>query len=69
MYARTIIRFPEANKWNKDALAQIKATPWSLHVPRDTEVVFKEKKDVKQQDLEDKITVARQVYIKASDLI
>ena len=31
--------------------------------------MFKEKKDVEQQDLKDKITVARQVYIKASDLV
>ena len=69
MYARTIIRVPEANKWDKDALAQIKATPWSLHVPRDTEVVLKEEKDVEQQDLKDKIMVARQFYIKASDLV
>ena len=57
-----------ANKWNKESLAQIRATPWSLHVQRDTAVVFKEKKDAKQQDFKDKITVARQVYIKASDL-
>ena len=58
MYARTIIRVPEANKWNKDSLAQLKATPWSLHVPPDTDVVFKEGKDVEHQDLKDKTTVA-----------
>ena len=69
MYARNIIRVPKANKWNKDSVAQIQATPWSLHVPRDTDVVLKEKKNVEQQDLKDKITVARQVYIKASDLV
>ena len=39
------MRLPEGNKWDKDKLARIKATPWSLHVPRDTEVVFKDEKE------------------------
>ena len=56
MYARTIIRVLEANGWNKYLLAQILATPWSLHVPRDTELVFKDNRDVKQQDLKGNIT-------------
>ena len=39
-YARTVMRLPEPNKWEKDRLAEIKATPWSLHVPKDPEVIF-----------------------------
>ena len=54
---------------NKDSLARIKATPWSFYVPRGTEFVFKKKIDVEHQDLKDKVTVARQVYIKASTLV
>ena len=46
VYARTFLRFLEPNKWDKDELAKIRATPWSLHLPEDTEVVFKDKKEV-----------------------
>jgi hypothetical protein len=41
-----------------------------LHKPRDLEIVFKEKADkVDVDDLEDKVALSRQVYIKAQDLI
>ena len=66
-YARTIMRFPEPNKWDKDELAKIRATPWSLHAPKDTEVVFKDKKDVEKTDMQNKIIIAQQPYLKASD--
>ena len=70
VYARTVFRLPEANKWDKDELAKIKATPWSLHTPKDPEVVFKEKKDVEQQEeTKSKITIARQPHLKASDFV
>ena len=48
-------------------MANIRATPWSLRVPEDTEVVFKEKRDVENSDIQGKIIVARQPYLKASD--
>ena len=41
----------------------------TFHQPRDVEVVFKEKKEAEDLDLKNKIAVARQVYIKASDLL
>ena len=66
-YARTLFRLPEANKWDKEALAKIKATPWTMHVPSDPEVVFKEKKDSVEQPTPDRVIVARQPYLKASD--
>ena len=47
-YARTILRLPEPNKWDKDELAKIRATPWSLHAPKYTEIVSKDKKDVEK---------------------
>ena len=43
-YARTVVRMPEVNKFDRDKLAKIAATPWDFHVPRGTEVVFKENK-------------------------
>ena len=35
-YARAVLRFPGPNKWDKDELAKIRATPWPLHAPKDT---------------------------------
>jgi hypothetical protein len=67
VYARTILRLPDDNKWSKEELAKIKATPWSLHVPSDPEVVFKEKKEIRPEEMKDKVIVARQPYLKAAD--
>ena len=44
-YARTVMRLPELNGWDNDRLAEIEATPRSLHVPKDPEVIFRDKKD------------------------
>ena len=62
------MRVPEGNKWDKDELAKVRVTPWSLHVPQDAEVVFKEKKQSEAKNLEDKVIIARNLYVKASDL-
>ena len=67
-YARTILIMPEANKFDRAELAKIALTPWDLHVPRHDEVVFKEKKEVVDDGLQDKVAVSRQVYIKLSDI-
>ena len=40
--ARTVMRVPEANKWDKEALSKVHVTQWGLNKPRDVEVVFKE---------------------------
>ena len=34
-YARTILRMPEANKFDRAELAKIAVIPWDLHVPRE----------------------------------
>ena len=39
-----------------------------MHVPREMEVVFKDKSDEKQETMKDKVTMSRQVYIKATDI-
>ena len=41
--ARTVVRVPTLEKWNRASLAAVKATPHSLHVPKDMEVVFKDR--------------------------
>ena len=43
-------------------------TPWDMHVPREMEVVFKDKSDEKQETMKDKVTMSRRVYIKATDI-
>ena len=65
--ARTVIRVPELEKWNKDLLASVKLTPMSMHQPREPEVIFKEKVDKEQQEFVDKPMVSRQVYLKPVD--
>ena len=69
MLALTVLRLPEANKWDRVELAKIAATPWDLHRPRETEVVFKEVRAEQPEELEGKIALARQPYIKSSDLV
>ena len=68
-FARTVVRLPEANKFDQAELNKVASTPWDLHKPRETEVVFKEKKE-DEEDLmkENKIAVSRAVYIKPEDL-
>ena len=70
MFARIVLRVPEANKWDRDTLAKVHLTPWNLHKPRDLEIVFKEKVDkVDVDDVEDEVALSRQVYTKAQDLV
>ena len=59
---------PGANKFDRAELAKIAVTPWDLHVPREDEVVFKDKKEVVDDNLQDKVAVSRQAYIKPSDI-
>ena len=65
--ARTVVRAPEVEKWNKDLLAAVKLTPVELHQARDAEVVFKEKVDVEAREFADKPMVSRNIYLKATD--
>ena len=44
--ARTVVRVPNVEKWDRDSLSAVKATPPSLHVPKGMEVVFREKVDI-----------------------
>ena len=66
--ARSVMRVPDANKWDKDALTRVGSTPYDLHKPRESEVVFREKTDEDTVDFKDKVSMARQVYIKPGDI-
>lgn len=67
-YARTVIRLPETNKFQKDALGRIRATPYDPHQAAELEVIFRDKKETEHQTFENKVALSRQVYIKASDI-
>ena len=65
--SRTVVRVPESEKWSKDRLADVQATPLNLHRPNAPEVIFKEKVDIEQREYIDKAAISRQVYLKAED--
>ena len=66
--ARTIMRMPGADKWNKDALVKVGCTPYDLHQLREPEVVFRETTGEKVENPEQLISMVRQVYIKPKDI-
>ena len=57
-FARTAVRLPDANNFGKVELSKVASTPWDLLRPRETKVIFKDKKE-EQEDLmrEDKIAL------------
>ena len=65
--ARTITRVPELEKFDKDMLAGVSATPSDLHQLRKPEVIFKDKVEAGKDEFVDKQLIARQVYLRASD--
>ena len=67
-FARIILWMPGAEKWSKEALAKVGCTPYALHQPRETEIVFREETGEKVENLEQLISMARQVYIKSRDI-
>ena len=66
--ARTILRMPGAEKWNREALVVVGCTPYDPHQPREPEAIFREKTGEKGEALEQLISMARQVYIKPKDI-
>ena len=65
--ARTITRVPESEKFDREMLAGVGATPYDLHQPRKPEVVFRERVEVGQDEFEDAQPIARQIYLRAED--
>ena len=65
--ARTVTRVPENEKWNKVMLSGVRCTPYDLHVPKDVEVVFKDKVDVEPKEFVDKVMLSRKLYLREAD--
>ena len=59
--ARTVMRMPTADKWSKDALSSTVSTPYSLHGPKEPEIVFREAADAQWPQFDPKVTLSRQV--------
>ena len=66
-YARTLMRLPNVEKWHKDSIAAVRATPYDLHASKEPEVIFREQTE-KAEPTETPVVQARRVYIRASDL-
>ena len=66
--ARTLMRMPTADKWNKESLSGIASTPYSLHVSKELEVVFRQISEARDPLLNPKVALSQQVYIKPSDI-
>lgn len=66
--ARTVVRVPTLEKWDRESLPAVKGTPHSLHVPKEMEVVFKDKVDVEIAP-EQAPNIARQLYLYPSDFV
>ena len=67
--ARTVTRVPEAEKWNTEALSNIRMTPYSMHVPNEPEVIFKDKPTTADEVQEARPNIARQLYLKPDDVL
>ena len=68
--ARTVTRVPGNEKWNKDMLSQVSHTPYDLHVPKEVEVVFKDKVEDDGRFVDkfvDKVMMSRKLYLRETD--
>ena len=64
VFARTVMRVPNAEKWRADAVAAVSALPWSLHEPLKPDVVFQDPAARPDQVPADHVPAARRVYLK-----
>ena len=65
---RTITRLPDDEKWRQSSLAQLSATPWSIHEAKPPEVVFRDRLEGQEQP-EKVTTTARQFYMREADFV
>ena len=65
-HSRTLMRMPDAQKFDLDKLASVTATPWSIHEATQTEGVFADKEAKPQQDQAE--LAPKKLYISQSDL-
>ena len=67
--ARTVTRVPELEKWSKALLSDIQMTPYSLHVPKEPEVVIREPVARADDAPIPKEEITRRLYLRPSDFV
>jgi hypothetical protein len=65
-HARTLMRMPDVQKFDRDRVAAISSTPWSIHTAANPDGVFVEKA-VNEDTIAD-IAKVRKIYIRQADL-
>ena len=68
MYARTFIRMIDSQKWCSEDVAKVRATPWSVHVPIEPDVVARKDPSDDRRQEPDAVPGSRRTYIKPSDI-
>ena len=66
--ARTVMRLPNILKWNSEEIQKVNVTPYGLHQAPAPHVIFKRGDPVVEAARADQQVIARQVYIRTSDL-
>ena len=67
--ARTIIRLPDVQKWDKEKVAAVTSRPWQLHERKEPAVQFREPTDGPAPDRGPEQTrETRRLYIKRADV-
>ena len=67
--ARSVIRMPDVQKWDKDKIAAVALRPWQMHEKKEPTVLFRDQTDVPPAPSgTEPIREARRLYIKRSDV-
>ena len=67
-YARTLLRLPDVEKWDREKASSMSKTPWSLHEDAPPEVRFPEREVPEGEVRPDALPQTRRVYIYQKDL-
>ena len=67
-HARTIMRYPDAQKFSAEAAQKVSVGPQQIHVPEQRDAIFKEPADRPLQEGEVKERQARRFYVRQKDL-
>ena len=66
--ARTIVRFPDSQKWRLDECAAVNVRPVQLHVPKEPAVIFGNPTEGEALLPPDAARSVRKLYIKRADV-
>ena len=67
--ARTVVRVPSLEKWDKSLMSDVELTPYNMHTPKDTEVVFRERVEGPDDVPADRDSTTKRLYLRPSDFI